>query len=517
MNNSSFVNQLVEQAIQKKFITDRDRMYARNQILGLLGIDAYEEYDLPEMLLSIPDLLDIIVEQTAERGIIEGTFDEKEKLSANLMNVFLDKPSAIQQTFEEYYSLSPEIATDYFYKLSQNSNYIQTKRIAKNIHYKTPTEYGELDITINLSKPEKDPRDIARERAVKSAGKYPKCLLCAENEGYTGRIGHPARSNHRVIELNLENEQWYFQYSPYIYYNEHSIVLSGEHRDMKINGDTFRRLLAFVEQFPHYFIGSNADLPIVGGSILSHDHYQAGKYTFAMAEAPDEEKFEIASFPEVAFSKVKWPMSVLRLRSSDKAALVTAAEHVLNTWKTYSNEEAEIIAFTGDESHQTVTPIARMRDGRFELDLVLRNNRTSEEHPMGIFHPHADLHHIKKENIGLIEVMGLAVLPERLKHELQQIEAFLLGEEAEVPAHHHEWVQHLLSKYQSFEKEAADGILKKEVGFKFSRVLEDAGVFKRTNEGNNHFNHFIQSLKRERNDKNENPSRNDTHAPAAKH
>ncbi|PLR65836.1 UDP-glucose--hexose-1-phosphate uridylyltransferase [Bacillus sp. UMB0893] len=517
MNNSSCVNQLVEQAIQKKFITDRDRIYARNQILGLLGIDAYEESDLQESLLPIPELLESLVEQASERGVIEGTFDEKEKLSANLMNVFLEKPSGVQKTFEEYYQLSPEIATDYFYKLSQNSNYIQTKRISKNIHYKTATEYGEIDITINLSKPEKDPRDIAREQAVKAAAKYPKCLLCIENEGYMGRIGHPARANHRIIELTLENEPWYFQYSPYIYYNEHSIVLSGQHRDMKIDGNAFRRLLAFVEQFPHYFIGSNADLPIVGGSILSHDHYQAGKYTFAMAEAPDEEHFTVARFPKVAFSKVKWPMSVLRLRSSDKAALVSAGEHVLNKWKTYSNEEAEILAFTGDDPHQTVTPIARMRDSRFELDLVLRNNRTSAEHPMGIFHPHADLHHIKKENIGLIEVMGLAVLPERLKTELQEIEAFLLGEDVEIGSHHQEWVQHLISKYHSFEKDTVNEILKKETGLKFSRVLEDAGVFKRTIEGNKHFNHFIQSLKRERNDENENPSRNDPEASAAKH
>lgn len=517
MNMSSFVNQLTEQAIQKKFITDRDRVYARNQLIGLLGIDAYEECGLPETLLTVPDLLDVLVEDAARRGVIEGTFDEKEKLSAGLMNVFLDKPSHIQQTFEEYYSLSPEIATDYFYKFSQNSNYIQTKRIAKNIHYKTPTEYGEIDITINLSKPEKDPRDIAREKAAKNDAAYPKCLLCAENEGYAGRIGHPARANHRIIELSLESEKWYFQYSPYIYYNEHSIVLSGEHRDMKINGDAFCRLLAFVEQFPHYFIGSNADLPIVGGSILSHDHYQAGRYSFAMAEAPDEAVFEIHDFPEVSFARVKWPMSVLRLRSADKASLVAAAEHVLNTWKTYSNAEADILAFTGDEPHQTVTPIARMRSGEFELDLVLRNNRTSEEHPMGIFHPHADLHHIKKENIGLIEVMGLAVLPERLKNELQQIEAHLLGEGGSVPEHHLEWVSQLQAKYGSFEKKTIDAVLKKEVGIKFSRVLEDAGVFKRTIEGNKHFNHFIECLKTERNDTHEHPSRNDSQASAAKH
>jgi len=470
---------LVQQAINTGMIEEADQIYARNQVLYLLHLQAFPETvdDVSEQ--PIPTLLERLVDYAIRTGVIEDVFDEKEMLQANIMNCFVARPSAVNATFWREYDQSPEAATTYFYNLSQNSNYIQTERIAKNIHYQAPTQYGNLDITINLSKPEKDPEQLKRERAMKHKVNYPKCVLCIENEGYTGRTGHPARANHRVIQVPLLGENWYLQYSPYVYYHEHCILLVEEHRNMKIDKHAFTRLLEFTEKFPHYFIGSNADLPIVGGSILSHDHYQGGRYEFAMTKAEEAFSFELKGFEHISASVVNWPLFVIRLRSAHKEELIDAADHILQTWQSYSDEHANILAFTDDTPHNTITPIARTRDGLFELDLVLRNNRTTEEHPLGIFHPHADVQHIKKENIGLIEVMGLAVLPARLKDELAEIKHFLLDKPSHVAAYHMEWAAQLKAKYSTVSNEnEAKAILQTELANKFVRVLEDAGVFK---------------------------------------
>ncbi|MDQ1004521.1 UDPglucose--hexose-1-phosphate uridylyltransferase [Neobacillus niacini] len=487
------IQQLINQAIAAQLMEPDDEIYARNQILSLLHLVEFKESDA-ESNEDIPDLLDQIVDYACKQGIIEDVFDEKEIFSSKIMNCFMARPSTVNQIFFEKYKQHPKKATEYFYELSKNSNYIQMNRIRNNIEYKVKTEYGELDITINLSKPEKDPRSIALERAVEKTN-YPKCLLCIENEGYAGRIGHPARSNHRMIRLKLLEENWLLQYSPYVYYNEHCIVLSEDHRDMKITSSAFSRLLRFVEQFPHYFVGSNADLPIVGGSILSHDHYQGGHYDFAMAKAEDEWTFAIDRFPNIKASVVKWPMSVIRLRSEEIEPLVEAGEHILSKWRNYSDETVGIYAKTGETPHNTITPISRKNQNYYELDLVLRNNRTNEEHPLGIFHPHQDVHHIKKENIGLIEVMGLAVLPARLKNELEEVENFILGKSDVVADYHIEWAKSLKDDYQSVVTDSnVEAIVREETGKKFLRVLEDAGVFKRNEEGKAGFNRFILSL-----------------------
>ncbi len=490
------VQQLLNQAIAAELIDKEDEIYTRNQVLLLLHLTDFKKTESPSEANPeiIPDLLGQIVDYACKQAFIEDIFDEREIFASKIMNCFIARPSTVNRLFFEKYQHSPEAATDYFYALSKNSNYIQMKRIRNNIEYKVPTEYGELDITINLSKPEKDPKNIAREREAKAVS-YPKCLLCIENEGYAGRIGHPARSNHRMIRVNLLGQTWYLQYSPYVYYNEHCIVLSEKHTDMKISPDSFQRLLSFVEQFPHYFLGSNADLPIVGGSILSHDHYQGGNYEFAMAKAGEDWAFEMAGFPNVHCSVVKWPLSVIRLRSQESGSLVEAGTHILQRWKNYSDESVGILARTGAIPHNTITPIARKRGEWFELDLVLRNNRTSEEHPLGIFHPHADVHHIKKENIGLIEVMGLAVLPARLKNELAEVENYILGREANVADYHLEWAEQLKMRYGSTAtEENIETIVREEVGKKFLRVLEDAGVFKRDEAGRNAFERFIKTL-----------------------
>ncbi|GBF10433.1 UDP-glucose--hexose-1-phosphate uridylyltransferase [Tepidibacillus sp. HK-1] len=492
----SAIQALVTQALSVQLINIEDEIYTRNQILSLLALNDFPEEVKLDIDLDIPGLLDVIVNFAVKKGIVDDLQAEKEILSAKIMNVFLPRPSDVNKEFYEKYSKDPAEATNYFYKLSRNSNYIQTKSIAKNINYVTETPFGELDITINLSKPEKDPRQIARERELKiPSTKYPKCLLCIENEGYAGRINHPARSNHRIIPIELSEEPWFFQYSPYVYYNEHSIILSGEHRDMKIDRGTFQRLLEFVEKFPHYFIGSNADLPIVGGSILSHDHYQAGNYEFAMAKAVDDYTFSLSNYPSIQASVIKWPMSVIRLRGKDKEELVDASNVILEKWINYNDPEVNIIAYTNETRHNTITPIARKRNGQYEVDLVLRNNRTSEEYPLGIFHPHQDVHHIKKENIGLIEVMGLAVLPARLATELVEIEKFLLGMPHQVKDYHMQWAKEIKEQYgASITSDTVKDILKKEVGFKFLKCLEDAGVFKRDEVGQKAFKRFIEQL-----------------------
>ncbi len=485
---------LVQQAIQTELIEVIDARYTRNQVMQLLQLDSFPD-SIAETTDSIPNLLEKIVQYAVENEVIEDTFDQKDILSASIMNCFVARPSVVQHTFYEKYAQSAEAATDYFYALSKNSNYIQMKQIAKNIHYKADTAYGKLDITINLSKPEKDPEQIKRERESKQhAVQYPKCVLCVENEGYAGRINHPARANHRVINVPLFDENWYLQYSPYVYYNEHSILLSEEHRNMKIDRNAFARLVEFTAKFPHYFIGSNADLPIVGGSILSHDHYQAGCYEFAMTNAENAFSFSLQGFPGVEAAVLKWPLSVIRLQSKSKDQIIHAAGHILETWKSYDDANADIIAFTEETPHNTVTPIARRRGQQYELDLVLRNNRTTEAHPLGIFHPHEDVHHIKKENIGLIEVMGLAVLPARLKDELATIKQYLLNQPVTVAAYHQAWAEQMKAKYTPSTIEEAGEIVEKELGLKFARVLEDAGVFKQTNEGIKAFKRFIQTL-----------------------
>ncbi|MGP4105842.1 UDP-glucose--hexose-1-phosphate uridylyltransferase [Virgibacillus sp. L01] len=489
------ISSLIEKAIEAELIEQVDRIYVRNQVMHQLGLPSFPEDKHASTNNSIPDLLEDIISWAIEQDVIEDVFDDKEILTANIMNCFVARPSVINHNFYTKYEQSPIAATDYFYHLSKYSNYIQVNRIRKNIHFKIDNDYGVFDITVNLSKPEKDPEQIKRERKMKQTVHYPKCLLCVENEGYTGRTGHPARANHRVIQVPILGENWYLQYSPYVYYNEHSILLAEEHRNMKIDKHTFARLLSFIEKFPHYFIGSNADLPIVGGSILSHDHYQAGRYQFAMTNAEHVHNFKLKSFTDVSASILKWPLSVIRLKSNDQEKLTEAADYILQIWKTYSDKDAKILDFTGETPHNTITPIARVRDGSFEIDLVLRNNRTTEEHPMGIFHPHEDVHHIKKENIGLIEVMGLAVLPARLKEELSDLKKFLLGEPTNVAAHHQEWAASLQDKYGTMtDSDKVDDLVEKELGKKFTRVLEDAGVFKQTEAGKDAFKRFISAL-----------------------
>ncbi|MBD1221354.1 UDP-glucose--hexose-1-phosphate uridylyltransferase [Virgibacillus halodenitrificans] len=486
---------LIEKGIEVKLIESADHIYVRNQVMHQLGLPSFPEHSPEVVDASIPDLLERIIDWAVSEQVIENVLDEKEILSANIMNCFVARPSVIQHHFDEKYRQSPVAATDYFYELSKNSNYIQMNRISKNIHFKADSAYGDLDITINLSKPEKDPEQIRREREMKQTVNYPKCLLCVENEGYNGRTGHPARANHRIIQVPLQGENWYLQYSPYVYYNEHSILLAEEHRNMKIDLAAFQRLLSFTEKFPHYFIGSNADLPIVGGSILSHDHYQAGRYEFAMTNAEHVADVTLSGFPDVRASILKWPLSVIRLQGDDPEQLANAGEHILNAWKNHSDEAAAILAYTDGVRHNTITPIARRRGDKFELDLVLRNNRTTEKHPMGIFHPHADVHHIKKENIGLIEVMGLAVLPARLKEELAELKKFLLGEASDVATYHQEWADQLKQEYGTVsDKATVDTIVEKELGKKFARVLEDAGVYKQTASGLAAFQRFIDAV-----------------------
>ena len=484
---------LVEAAIKHDLIEKADRIYTRNQILAQLKLNTWSTDVSDVSNDSIPHLLEKIIRYAIENNIIENVFDEKEVLKANIMNCFIDLPSAINTKFYNKYERCPKEATDYFYQLSMNSNYIQMEQIKKNIHFQTSTSYGDIEITINLSKPEKDPEQIKREREMTRLQiEYPKCLLCVENEGYEGRTGYPARANHRIIKVPLLDENWYLQYSPYIYYNEHSILLCESHRDMKIDRDTFERLLLFVEKFPHYFIGSNADLPIVGGSILSHDHYQAGRHSFAMERAENLFTFELNQFEEICAAVLKWPLSVIRLTGKDRDELVEASQLILTAWQNYSDKESDIIAFTNGIPHNTITPIARMRNEEFEVDLVLRNNRTTEAYPLGIFHPHEDVQHIKKENIGLIEVMGLAVLPARLKDELEEIKKYVLDEQSNVPSYHKKWAEELKEKYNS-QKDVSH-LIKEELGSKFIRILEDAGVFKQDQYGIAAFKRFIHTV-----------------------
>lgn len=496
MNVYRAIQTLLDKAIYTEMIAPQDEIYARNQIMSLLSIDDFPWRESVNNEFIIPDILAVLVDYAIEKGIITNSGSAKDILASKIMNVLVPKPSEVNKLFYKKYNSNPAKAMQFFYELSSNSNYIQTKSIAKNVNYVIETKYGDFDITINLSKPEKDPEQIAREQAIKtSAFNYPKCLLCVENEGYVGRIGYPARSNHRMITLKLSGEPWFFQYSPYAYYNEHCIILSDEHRDMKIDRAAFARLLEFVEKFPTYFIGSNADLPIVGGSILSHDHYQGGNYEFAMSKADKAFSFSLRNYPSIEATTLRWPLSVIRLRGEEREELVNAAELILELWKNYSDPEVSVLSNTGETRHNTITPIVRRRNELFEIDLVLRNNRTCEEHPLGIFHPHADVHHIKRENIGLIEVMGLAILPARLESELREIEKYLLDVPAEVKDYHLSWIRELRMQYgESITPETVRAIVRDEVGKKFVRGLEDTGVFKQNEIGLKAFRRFINFI-----------------------
>ena len=486
--------------IQKGLLDVQDEIYARNRILEILQLDEYEEITIKEESLEEPQqILDKILDYAYEKGILEeDTVTYRDLLDTRIMDCLMARPSEIIERFWSEYEVSPYLATENYYKLSTASNYIRTKRTNKNLSWKTNTDFGELDITINLSKPEKDPKAIAAAKGMRSTS-YPLCLLCKENEGYGGRINHPARQNHRVIPIQLNKEEWFFQFSPYVYYNEHSIIFKGSHEPMKITRETFDRLLEFVEQFPHYFIGSNADLPIVGGSILSHDHFQGGNYTFAMEKAPILREMSIGGYEDVEVGIVKWPLSVIRIRSKDRNRLTALGDLILKSWKDYSDERVDILAYSKDEPHNTITPIARYKDQKFELDLVLRNNRTSSEHPLGIFHPHGDVHHIKKENIGLIEVMGLAVLPSRLIEELEILKQCLQGtmniNECEDMEKHETWFQTLKAKYPEADIDF-DEVLRAEVGRIFEKILWDAGVFKQDSRGIDAFVRFIDWISR---------------------
>ena len=486
----NYVSALVRYGVDRQLIEPEDAVVAENRLLDMLGLSEPPAGETPEAAL--PQILAALTDDAVQRGLVADNITARDLFDTKLMGALTPMPHAVRREFAARYARSPQEATDWFYRFSQDTNYIRRDRIARDQKWVYPCEFGELDITINLSKPEKDPKAIAAAKLAPQSG-YPKCQLCPENEGYAGRMNHPARQNHRLIPVTINHSPWYLQYSPYVYYNEHCIVLNAAHTPMKIDRAAFEKLLDFVEQFPHYFVGSNADLPIVGGSILSHDHFQGGHYTFAMEKAPVEAQLRVPGFDAVRVGIVKWPMSVLRLRSADRTALSCLAERILTAWRGYTDESAFVFAETDGVPHNTITPIARRKGADYELDLVLRNNITTEEHPLGVFHPHAKLHHIKKENIGLIEVMGLAVLPARLNTELAGLKDAILAHRDlradPVLAKHAPWVDELMARH-SFTPENAEEILRQEVGAVFLQVLTDAGVFKRTDAGRAAFLRF---------------------------
>ena len=494
------IRELVQYGLLTGLIEEEDRIYTANRLLELFELDELDE-DNESVEVTADDLERILKEMldyAYEKGILsENGVVYRDLFDTKIMSMLVPRPSEVIRKFQDKYEKDPKLATDYFYQLSQDTDYIRRYRIKKDQKWISSTKYGDLDITINLSKPEKDPKAIAAAKNAKQSG-YPKCLLCMENEGYAGRINHPARQNHRVIPVTINGSRWGFQYSPYVYYNEHCIVFNSSHIPMKIEHDTFCKLFDFVKQFPHYFVGSNADLPIVGGSILSHDHFQGGCYEFAMAKAPVERSFTVKGFEDVEAGIVNWPMSVIRISHQDTDRLVALADVILEKWRGYSDEAVFIYAETDGEPHNTITPIARRRGDKFELDLVLRNNITTEEHPLGVYHPHANLHHIEKENIGLIEVMGLAVLPARLKEEMEHLAAAILSgadiRQDEELEKHADWVEQFLPKYEDVNRDNIMEILHHEIGHVFMQVLEDAGVYKRDEEGQKAFDRFTGSL-----------------------
>ena len=491
------IKKLVEYGVQTGLTPECERTYTTNLLLEIFKEDDYEDVSIEGEELDLEQILKKLLDEAVARGLVEDSVVFRDLFDTKLMNCLLPRPAQVQKTFWEEYERSPEAATEFFYRFSQDSDYIRRYRVKKDMKWKVDSPYGEIDITINLSKPEKDPKAIAAAGAAK-ASSYPKCQLCMENEGYAGRANHPARETHRIIPITINDSRWGFQYSPYVYYNEHCIVFNGQHVPMKIDRAAFVKLFDFVKQFPHYFLGSNADLPIVGGSILSHDHFQGGNYTFAMAKAPIEIPVTIPGYEDVEAGIVKWPLSVLRIRHADEKRLIDLADHVLQAWRGYTDEDAFIYAETDGTPHNTITPIARKKGDMYELDLTLRNNITTEEHPLGVYHPHAQYHNIKKENIGLIEVMGLAVLPSRLKEELEILADYIVeGKDIrsnEKIAKHADWTDSFLPKYDSITKDNVMDILKEETGIVFTHVLEDAGVYKCTEEGRRAFMRFIETL-----------------------
>ncbi|MCR5054319.1 MAG: UDP-glucose--hexose-1-phosphate uridylyltransferase [Lachnospiraceae bacterium] len=491
------IKKLAEYGVQKGLIDECERVYAINQILEVMDEDEYTDPKVDLKDIRLEEILGDLLDEAVKKGLIEDSIVYRDLFDTKIMNCLMPRPAEVQRKFKEEYEISPEKATEYFYDLSRNSNYIRVDRVAKDMKWTCDTEYGTLDITINLSKPEKDPKAIAAAKNAKQSS-YPKCLLCMENEGYRGRVNHPARQNHRIIPVTINDSGWGFQYSPYVYYNEHCIVFNGEHTPMKIEKATFIKLFDFVKAFPHYFLGSNADLPIVGGSILSHDHFQGGHYTFAMERADFVKKFTVKGFEDVNAGIVKWPLSVIRLQCKDEKRIIELADHILTAWRGYTDEAAYIYAETDGEPHNTITPIARKRGDLFELDLTLRNNITTPENPLGLYHPHEKLHHIKKENIGLIEVMGLAVLPARLKGELELLAEYIVdGKDIcsnEDLKKHADWVDEFLPGYDKVDRDNIMDILKEETGKVFCRVLEDAGVYKQNEEGLKAFDRFIVTL-----------------------
>ncbi len=497
MERNQAIAQLISYALEKRLIQPEDRIWTVNTLLEALALDGCA---LPEELPPAGELsaaLEALLDDAAERGVLkENTVTYRDLLDTRLMGILTPRPSQVIGQFRSLYRQAPEKATDWYYQFSQDTNYIRRDRIARDVQWKVETEYGQLDITINLSKPEKDPKAIAAARNL-PASAYPRCQLCAENEGYAGRVNHPARQNHRIIPITINGSPWYLQYSPYVYYNEHCICLNREHTPMKIDRACFGKLLDFVRQFPHYFVGSNADLPIVGGSILAHDHFQGGRYTFAMERASVETPFTFPGYEDVRAGIVKWPMSVVRLTCTDPERLIDLADKILLSWRSYTDREAMILAETGGEPHNTITPIARRRGENYELDLVLRNNLTTPEHPLGLYHPHAELHHIKKENIGLIEVMGLAVLPARLKAELAAVaDKLVSGEDLRddpLTASHADWAEEFRNRYALTAGNALD-VVYHEVGLVFAKVLEHAGVYARTPEGQEAFLRFLRQV-----------------------
>ena len=492
------IKKLVQYGIDMGLTPECERIYTTNLLLECMKEDEYTDPDCDLSNIVLEDVLKELLDEAVNRGIIEDSVTHRDLFDTKLMNQLCPRPKQVIDEFNRIYdNHGPIAATDYFYKLSKASDYIRTYRVKKDLKWTCDTEYGTLDITINLSKPEKDPKAIAAAKNAKQSA-YPKCQLCMENEGYAGRINHPARENHRIIPITINNSNWGFQYSPYVYYNEHCIVFNGEHTPMKIERATFVKLFDFIKLFPHYFLGSNADLPIVGGSILSHDHFQGGHYTFAMEKAPIIQEFTVKGYEDVKAGIVKWPLSVIRLQCKDETRLIDLATNILDKWRNYTDEEAYIFAETDGEPHNTITPIARKRGDYFELDLALRNNITTKEHPLGLYHPHAHLHHIKKENIGLIEVMGLAVLPSRLKTEMELLADYIVNNKDirsnEEISKHADWVEEFTQNYSHIDDQNVNTILQAEIGKVFCQVLECAGVFKSTPEGMDAFNRFIKVI-----------------------
>ena len=497
MDRDAAISKLISYALHTGLIQPCETTWAVNTVLDALKLDSFAGPEPRDEAVELAPVLEALLDDAHQRGVLEeDSVVYRDLFDTELMGRLTPRPAQVIERFQALYREDPKKATDWYYQFSQDTNYIRRDRIAKDMQWKAPTEYGELDITINLSKPEKDPKAIAAARNL-PASNYPRCQLCAENEGYAGRVNHPARQNHRIVPITINGSPWFLQYSPYVYYNEHCICLNSVHTPMKIDRACFGKLLDFVGQFPHYFVGSNADLPIVGGSILAHDHFQGGRYTFAMEKAPVETPFTFPGFGDVRAGIVRWPMSVVRLTAADPARLIELADRILTSWRGYTDESAVIYAETGGEPHNTITPIARRRGSDYELDLVLRNNLTTEEFPLGLYHPHPELHHIKKENIGLIEVMGLAVLPARLKAELAAVaDALVSGADlrsSELTEKHADWAEAFAPRY-TITRENALEIVQRETGLVFAQVLEDAGVYKRTAEGKAAFLRFLEQV-----------------------